>query len=119
MSVSGKNRLNGILIVRDANVNAEGVSRLFENNGFPVTVTCDELMPGDVDRYGAIAHVAISEDLLDQRLGERLEKIQDEEWILIAGDDENDLHCTVELTVHASESLRLFIRSLWSMFSIS
>ncbi|WP_157097541.1 hypothetical protein [Photobacterium sp. J15] len=46
-----------------------------------------------------------------------MDKIKDEEWVLIAGDNEQ-LYCTAELTDLASEDLKLFIRILWARFNI-
>lgn len=112
-------RLNNLLVIHDDNVEHVRLSLLFENNGFPVTASKQGLTPDSFDNFGAIAHIGRSKPLLDKRLAEQLEKIRDEEWILIAGDDENDLHCTIELTQKASQELRVFVRSLWSMFSMS
>lgn len=119
MTKHNKQSLESVLVICDENINPEGVSRLFENQGFPVRVSRTQVEGLDFDHYGAIVYVAWSADSLDQRLGERLEKIRDEEWILVAGSDEDDLHCTAELTAGASSRLRLFVRSLWSTFSIA
>ncbi len=62
-------------------------------------------------------HLTHSSDSLASLLGDRLALVKDEEWVLIAGNE--DLHCTVELTVLASEELKLFVRTLWARFHIT
>ncbi|CAK1903830.1 hypothetical protein VCRA2121O157_250077 [Vibrio crassostreae] len=47
--------------------------------------------------FGAVVRITNSSDSLKELLGRGIESIKDEEWILVSGDDE-DLHCTVQLT---------------------
>tara|TARA_R110002072_G_scaffold2252_2_gene18568 strand:+ start:27960 stop:28280 length:321 start_codon:yes stop_codon:yes gene_type:complete len=106
-------------MICDKAVSHEAISRYFSNVGYPVTVCHVPASDIDLQNYGAIVHVARSNILLTERLGDRLNQIKDEEWVLMSGEDEGDLHCTVELTPNASGTLRAFIRTLWSMFNIA
>lgn len=114
-----KDELNNVLIIHDEGVNHQILSRLLQANGFSITSMDEGTLPDDLDKYGAIAHIGNSQDLLNKILGERLEHIKDEEWILIAAENENDLHCTLEVTRHASQKLRFFVRTVWSRCNIS
>lgn len=109
-----KDELSNVLIIHNKDVNHQGLSRLLQSNGFAITSMDEDALPDDLDKYGAIAHIGYSQYSLNKRLGEKLEQIKDEEWLLITEDNEKDLHCIVELTRHASQKLRIFIRTLWS-----
>ena len=110
--------LNNVLVICKKGISHEGFIRLFDNLGFSVDVHCGDLQDIDFLQYGAIVHLAHSSDTLTSLLDDKLASVKDEEWILIAGDNE-DLHCTVELTILASEELKLFIRTLWARFHIT
>ena len=113
-------RKSNVLVICDTPVAHEAISGLFVGAGFPVTFLHEaDVFTAELENYGAIVHVAHSNSLLSERLGARLGQIQDEEWVLIAGDDEEDVHCTVELTTFASATLRSFIQALWSRFNLS
>jgi hypothetical protein len=110
--------LSNALIICDKDVDHAILSTLLENNDFPVSTTQLMLTQSDVDNYGVIIHIGYSQDLLEKRLGDKLNEIKDEEWIFMAGGENRDLHCTVEVTKKASNRLRKFIRLLWSKFSV-
>ena len=112
------NPLNSVLFICEKHTKYEGITRLFDSNDFAVDVRFSNLQDVDVPKYGAIIHVTNSSKSLPALLGDRLASIKDEEWILIANDDE-DLHCTAELTVLASKELKLFIRTLWATFNVT
>lgn len=110
--------LNNVLLICEASTNTEGFTRLLDSYDFSVEIRHDNLQDIDFSQYGAIVHITNSSESLTALVGRRIESIKDEEWILISGDD-NDLHCTVQLTVLASEDLKLYIRTLWAKFNIT
>ncbi|MDV5169787.1 hypothetical protein [Photobacterium rosenbergii] len=110
--------LNNVLLICETSTNVEGFIRLFNSCDFYVDVRHDNLQDVDFGQYGAVAHITNSSDSLTALLGHRLESVKDEEWILISGDND-DLHCTVQVTALASEELRLYIRTLWAKFNIA
>ncbi len=116
--VMEKQLTDRVLVVCDGDVDPDGLIRFFKMMAFPVSVNDVAVVADDVDEYGAIVHLGHSEEQLEKRLGDRFKQIADEEWLLIAGEDEKDLHCTVEITRFASNSLRLFVRTLWARFCV-
>lgn len=99
---------------------ARGVVGLFDANGFTVRCHTGELSGVDLAGYGAVVHLAQSADALNDILGDELDNVRDEEWILIeGGTGDEDQHCTVQLTRQASHALRAFVRALWAQFSIT
>lgn len=112
------NQVDDVLIIHNKEVDHQVLSRLLKSNGFPVTVSSKPISSHELENYGAVAHIGYSRDKLGDRLEERISKIKYEEWVLITGHDEHDLHCAVELTVHASSQLKSFIRMLWSKYSV-
>ncbi|MDG3085521.1 hypothetical protein P7F88_05160 [Vibrio hannami] len=110
--------LNNVLLICKASTNIEGFTRLFDSYDFSVEIRHDNFQDIDFSQYGAIVHITNSFESLTAMLGPRIESIKDEEWILISGDD-NDLHCTAQLTIQASEDLKLYIRTLWAKFNIT
>ncbi|WP_017219724.1 hypothetical protein [Moritella dasanensis] len=119
INVSGKDgTLNNILVIGEKGISNEGFVRLFDSCEFSVSVNHGDLQDIDLLNYGAIVHLTRSSDSSALLLDDRLTSVKDEEWILIEGDDE-DLHCTVKITVLASVKLKLFIRTLWARFNIT
>lgn len=110
--------LNNVLLICKTSTSTEGFARLFDSYNFSVDIRHDNLKDIDFGQYGAVVHITNSSDSLTELLGRRIESIKDEEWILISGDDE-DLHCIVQLTVLASEELKLYVRTLWVKFNIT
>ncbi|MDX1304399.1 hypothetical protein [Photobacterium sp.] len=113
-----EDHLDSVLVISEEGVDHEGLTRLFNSHDFPVDIRWSNLQSIDLVQYGAIVHLTRSSKSLAALLGDRLLSIKEEEWLLIAGDDE-DLHCTVELTTLASDKLRLFVRMLWARFNIA
>lgn len=108
-----------ILVICDEDVTHDLITHRFMGADYPVTFLHGDSPDIDLAQYGAIVHIAHSNHSLNERLGDRIEKIKDQEWILIAGDNDDDLHCTVELTIYAPASLRAFVQVLWSTFNIT
>ncbi len=108
-----------VLILCADTSNVEAFVRLFEVRGFVVECVHGQLSDVDVTRFGAVVHLARTAQQLKTRLGEALASIREEEWILVAGDGEDDFHCTVQLTRGASAALRAFVRSLWAQFNVA
>lgn len=86
----------------------------FASAGFDVECVIGKLTDFDPKDYGAIIHLARSEEDLLQHLGPHRANIAADEWLLVQGGDEDDFHCTVQLTESASTELRAFIRFLWA-----
>lgn len=112
--------IDRVLLLCEYPEEAAGLARLFESSGFAVHCHKGPLGGIDLAEYGAVVHMAHSPRALQEILGDELERIRDEEWVLIEGDEgEADYHCTVQLTKQASHKLRTFVRMLWAQFNIT
>jgi len=91
---------------------------LFEKNDY-IVVTIDGRTMTTFDDYGAVLHIARKPEVLQRHIGhEKIYKSQDE-WVLIARDDIDNIHCLVRLTEKATPDLKYFVRSLWAMCNVS
>ncbi len=108
-----------ILLLRWDESTVDPMVRLFEGAGFFVDSSVGRLSDVEVKNYGAIVHLARTEEALLKHLGQLRNEIQEDEWVMVEGDGEDDYHCTVQLTDHASTSLRLFVRWLWAQANIT
>jgi hypothetical protein len=111
--------INRVVVICDDASAAGAITQLFEKGGYPAR--CHEGGSGqlDLDQFGAVVFMARSNDRLRSLLGSREAEIGDEEWILVDGAGEDDFHCTVQLTPHASLQLRAFVRSLWALYHVT
>lgn len=112
-------RQNNVLLLCENSIEHEPISRLFVTSGFPITVANNPDALEELSQFGAIVHVSNSSRSLKDWLGERLEHVREQEWVLIEGDDESDTHCTVELTVNSTDKLKKFVQTLWGRFNIA
>ncbi len=110
---------NHVLVLRWDASNVDSFVSLFEKQGFTVHSCVGRFDDSIPDHVGAVVHLARSADALATHLGDELQRIDAEEWLLVAGDGEDDFHCTVQLTGRASMELRNFVRWLWAVANIA
>ena len=108
-----------ILVLRWDDSDIDAFLHLLTSAGFSVDAPVGKLSDFDPVDYGVVIHLARSESDLIAHLGEQLDDVEQEEWLLLGGGDAGDIHCTIQLTLHASERLRQFVRVLFAQASIT
>ena len=107
-----------ILIVCDDSSRINAFASLFRSVGFLVERRSELPSASHKQEFGAIVHLAHTYDELCRLLEESSTSVPIEEWVFIEGED-GDFHCTIQLTSGASFGLESFVRSLWSIFTIT
>lgn len=108
-----------VLVLRWDNSRIDEFLRFLEEHGFEVHCAIGPDQISDRSKYGAIIHLARSDNDLRIHLGSEFDAIANEEWVLLAGDGEQDFHCTFQITQQASDELRAFVHWLWAIGSVA